>query len=133
MKKVLLIEDSELFYNLFRRVLDDYEIVWAPDGKSGMEYFVVHNPDLVVVDLILPDLNGIDVIKKIREINSTTPVVVLSGIEKREVIKDIMKVGATAYVPKSVGIRTLKEKLEMYLQDKNQNSSAGHLPRQSKQ
>ncbi len=117
MKKILLIEDSELFYNLFRRIFKDHEVIWVGEGEKGIELFSKHKPDVVVVDLILPDMNGVQIIEKIREMDKKAKIVVLSGIERSEVIKDVMNAGADDYISKSSGIKAFREKMERYLRD----------------
>ena len=133
MKKILLIEDSKMFYDLFRRVFKDYDVLWADNGKKGIELFSTYNPDLIVVDIILPDMNGVQIIEKIREKNKSIVIIALSGIEKREVMEDIINAGANEYLPKSYGVKVLRKRVESLLKTNYQNSSAGHLPKQSRQ
>ncbi len=117
MKKILLIEDSELFYDLFRRIFKEHEVIWAGEGEKGLELFSKHKPDVVVVDLILPDMNGVQLIEKIRKMDKNAKIIALSGIERSEVIRDVMTAGANDYISKISGVGVFREKMEKYLKD----------------
>ena len=88
-KKILVIDDS-LFQ---RRVLSDmlkknkFTVIEAKDGREGLEKLEKENPDLITLDLLMPDMNGIEVIKKARDISSSTPIIVLSA-DIQQTVKD---------------------------------------------
>ena len=117
MKKILLIEDSQMFYDLFRRVFKDYDILWADNGTKGIELFSKYNPNLVIVDILLPDMNGVHIIEKIKKKDKSAKIIALSGIERNEIMKDVINAGAIEYLPKNTGIKMLRKKVEKYLQD----------------
>ena len=115
MKKILLVDDSELFYDLFRSVFKDHKVIWARDGRSGVEYYSRHRPDVIVIDIILPDMNGVELIKEIKKIDKSAKIIVISGIERSEVMEDAIDAGATEYLPKNIGINVLRKKVEKYM------------------
>ncbi|MFC1546167.1 response regulator transcription factor [bacterium] len=67
--KIMVIDDEEDFVNLIKIVLerDGYEVITALDGETGLEKILEYKPDLVVLDLNLPGINGFQVCKKVRE------------------------------------------------------------------
>ena len=73
---ILLVEDSPTIRLLYRKVLesDGFEVIEAEDGESGWEIAVNREPDLILLDLILPDSNGLEVLERIRA-SETTPYV----------------------------------------------------------
>lgn len=75
--KILLIDDSMLSRNMLKRALgDEYEFLEAPDGMSGLEMYFLERPDLVILDLTMPGLSGMDVLAKLREMDPQARVVV---------------------------------------------------------
>jgi len=105
MKKVLIIEDDQIVGNVYRNKLtvDGYEVQTKPDGESGLEIINSFQPDLVMLDLILPNMSGIEVIRAIRTSPTLgrVPVVVFSNTYLTNLIQDAWKAGATKCLSKS--------------------------------
>ncbi len=103
-KKILIIEDDELLRGLIYQKLlrEGYEISQAIDGESGLKMVVEEKPDLVLLDLLLPGMDGFEVLKKIKEHPSLAPipVVILSNLWQKEDIEKGMKLGAADYLIK---------------------------------
>src|SRR5262249_31537125 len=77
--KVLIVEDDEDVRDLLRGALEKlYQVVTAPDGKSGFEVFCKEKPDVLLTDVFMPTKDGLDLIKEIRS-RSQIPIVVESG------------------------------------------------------
>ena len=68
MKKILIIEDDQIVANVYRNKLavEGYQAEVAPDGETGLKVMRSFKPDLIVLDLMLPGISGVDVIKEIR-------------------------------------------------------------------
>lgn len=81
-KKVLLIDDDDLVRLTLHAYLEDsgYEIVEAAGGKDGLDLFAAELPDLVLTDLRMPGMDGLQILEAIRKISPRTPVIVMSGI-----------------------------------------------------
>lgn len=92
--KVLLVEDEEVVRKIFAEALDKrgYDVVEAADGKQAMELWIKEQPDLVLLDILLPEMDGFQLLKTMREYpsphHSDTPVVVITNLYKRS---DVMK------------------------------------------
>jgi two-component system chemotaxis response regulator CheY len=68
--KILLIDDSALSRNMLKRALgNEYIYIEAADGMSGLESYFLEKPDLVILDLTMPGINGLDVLAKLREMD----------------------------------------------------------------
>lgn len=78
---VLVIDDLEPFRRYLQTALEliGYRVVTAAGGRQGLELFEQTSPDIVLVDLQMPDMNGLDVITKVRSISNLTPAIVISG------------------------------------------------------
>ncbi len=117
MKSVLLVDDSPLFYNFVRDVLkkENIEIIWAKNGKEALSILKERVPNLVMVDIILSDMNGIELIRKIKEMNDKVKVIVITGLDKDYVAEDAFEAGAEDYIVKNIPIKEFREKVLRYL------------------
>jgi CheY-like chemotaxis protein len=104
MKKILIIEDEQIVANVYRNklVVDGYLAEIALDGESGLKLMHKFQPDAIVLDLILPKMSGLEVIKNIRREPgfSEVPVIVLTNTYLTNLIQDAWKAGATKCVSK---------------------------------
>jgi DNA-binding response OmpR family regulator len=94
---------------------DGYEVLQAQDGRTGLERALDDRPDLVVLDLMLPKMNGFEVIKELRRRGNRVPVVVLSakGLESDKIIG--LDLGADDYVVKPFGLQELLARIKAVL------------------
>ena len=104
-EQILIIDDSKLYGMFLRKALEvtgiQAEITESYDIASGIEQLKKHSFDCLVLDYLLPDGNGLLVLKEKRNLNITTPVVVLTGEGDEQIAVDMMKAGASDYIPKS--------------------------------
>ena len=105
MKKILFIEDESALQKTFGEILsqEGYEMFSALDGEIGLRLVKEKKPDLVLLDLILPKVDGFDVLKKIKEDEETKniPVIVLTNLEGMKDINKVIELGATTYLVKA--------------------------------
>ena len=117
-KKVLVVEDHHDTSFLLCRLLkmEGYEVEHAIDGMVGLSTATSEHPDLIVTDIQMPRMDGIEMIKRIRESRpiSKTPIIVMSAYGKR-LISDAIEAGADAFVEKPIDLdnllATIKSKL----------------------
>jgi len=104
-KKILIIEDDKFLRELIAKKLakDGYEISEAVDGEEGVKKTKETKPDLILLDLILPEMDGFEVLSKIKEdpVSSSIPVIILSNLGQKEDIEKGLKMGATDYLIKA--------------------------------
>jgi len=104
-KKVLIIEDELALQKTLSEVLaqEGYLIVTASDGEEGLKSAQSENPDLILLDLVLPKIHGFDVLKKLKEISVTEsiPVIILTNLESTEDVEKAVELGATTYLVKA--------------------------------
>ena len=79
--KILIIEDEKSISDLIRMnlILEGFEAIVADEGYKGLELFKKEEPDLVILDLMLPDCDGFDILKEMQEVNYKTPIVILTA------------------------------------------------------
>jgi DNA-binding response OmpR family regulator len=105
MAKILIVEDDRFLRELIARKLrnEGYEVIEAIDGEEGLKRIKEEKPDLVLLDLILPGIDGFEVLesaKKEPEI-APIPVIILSNLGQREEIERGLKLGAIDYLIKA--------------------------------
>ena len=102
--KILMIEDDSILSNLLGEALkkDGYEVVSAMDGASGRRLVEKENPDLVLVDYILPGISGPDLVGQLKNDPrlSSIPIIVLSNVGNKEEIKRVEGLGVKKYLVK---------------------------------
>ncbi len=103
MKKLLIVDDSAHMRAMIRLPLKKagYDIVGeAKDGKEALLLYNKLNPDIVLLDNILPDMFGVDVLKSMKQINDSAKIIMISSIKKESVITKLIGLGAFGYIVK---------------------------------
>jgi len=113
-KTVLIVEDEQnivdiLSFNLAR---EGYDTLEAYDGLTGLQLALEHDPDLILLDLMLPGMNGFDVCRKIRESGSTTPILMLTAREEEADKVLGLELGADDYITKPFAMRELMARVK---------------------
>src|SRR6202047_2546694 len=117
MRTILVIDDDENLRDTVVLMLerDGFRPLQAADGKTGLERALVHKPDLILVDLRLPGMSGIEICKQLRAAQVKTPIIVLSalGDEVDKVL--LLEIGADDYIVKPFGTRELMARIRALL------------------
>ena len=116
MTRVLVIEDEESFRDALQFMLsrEGFDVILAPNGAEGMKLFDAKNPDIVLLDLMLPEVSGTEVCKYIRS-KSSTPVIMLTA-KDTEIDKVVgLELGADDYVTKPFSTRELLARIKAVL------------------
>lgn len=104
-KKILLVEDDIFMVDLLTKELQNagFDFVVAHNGTEGVAKFKEIKPDIILLDLFLPDLNGFEVLRQIRQdpIGYTTKVMVLSNASEEQNIKEAQRLNVTEYLVKA--------------------------------
>lgn len=111
--KILAIDDQQLILLSVEKKLSDlgYQVQTASSGASGIEIFNSFNPDLVIVDINMPDMNGLDVVKHIKN-NSKTAIMVMSGNTDEDIILDGFNLGIDDYMKKPVSLEEVAARVK---------------------
>ena len=115
-KKVLIIEDEEVCAQLVDLVINKsgIEVIIAADGNEGVEKAISERPDLIFLDIMLPGMNGYDIIKRLKNdpVLAAIPIVVVSaraGEDGRRLVRDT---GCQEFIPKPFKVAQIRSALE---------------------
>ena len=115
MKKILVVDDEESIRELYRADLADegYDVGLAVDGRDALRLLDAFQPNLITLDIKLPDIDGIEVLRRIREKNPTIPVILLTAFG--EFRQDFNTWASDAYIVKSHDTTDLKDTVRRLL------------------
>jgi CheY-like chemotaxis protein len=115
MKKILLVDDEANIRFIYSEELRDegYSVISASNGEEGLRRFEDENPDLVILDIHMPDMNGIDVLRRMKTQNPAIPVILSSAFP--EFKQDLGAWASDEYVVKSSNLQQLKDAVHRQL------------------
>ncbi len=115
--KILVVDDEKNILKLYKAELEDegYEIVIANSGKEAIELFKTDKPDLVTLDIMMPDMDGIQVLRQLKQEDPQVPVIMLTAYDYRD---DFSVWVSDAYVVKSSDLTTLKTTIKQIIEKK---------------
>lgn len=102
-ERILIVDDSMYLRTILKDILNDAgydQIFEAESGKEALELVREKKPSLVTLDLILPDNTGLDVMKKIKDIDPAISVIIVSAVGQDKIVAEAIDTGATAYIVK---------------------------------
>ena len=128
MYTILIIEDEPRVANLLMNGLEEngYQVMAAYDGLMGLRLFQAHSFDLVISDIVLPKMNGFELCKEIRKVNSCIPILMLTALGATDDKLDGFDAGADDYMVKPFDFRELNARIKVLL--KRGNSDKKDLP-----
>lgn len=125
-KKVLIVEDNELNMKLFHDLLEAHDIdtVQTREGKRAYEMALEHKPDLIIMDIQLPEISGLDITKQLKqdETLKSIPVVAVTAFAMKGDEQKIREGGCEDYISKPISVSRFIEVVKKYL-DNNQQEA----------
>ena len=118
-KTILVIDDSDVDRTFAVRVLAKrYHVLSASGAKEGLEMAYKARPDLILLDYLMPEMNGPEVCRILKQDYgmNETPVVFLTGMDTPQTVIDSLEQGAEAYLIKPIGMRDLLQEIHLRLQ-----------------
>ena len=121
-RTILIIEDEHTISNFICRALsaNDYKPIPAASGQEGLSLFFSHGPDLVLLDLGLPDMDGLDVLSQLRDLPREVPVIIISARDRESEKVKALDMGADDYVVKPFGVSELLARIRSTLRRADQ-------------
>ena len=106
MKKILLIDDETIILRLYQRIFTEengFQLDLAKSGEEGLQKIKQNKPDLILLDIRMPKIHGIEVLRLIKQDNDMAdiPVLMLTNIDKKETVADAISLGAKSYLVKT--------------------------------
>ena len=119
MRRILVVEDNETNMYLIKFMLEKsgYEVIEAREGAAGVELAIKEKPDLIIMDIQLPDIDGLEATKRIRasEANGDIPIIALTSFAMAGDRKRALAAGCTVYIEKPINPETFMAEIEKYL------------------
>ncbi len=116
MAKIMVVDDDQGILNLLKRFLASlgYEAILADNGKEALQR-MDDKPEIVILDIMMPGMNGFEVLEKIKEQIPSTEVIVITGLEDTGIGIECVERGAFEFMPKPLNLDHLKFLLEFKL------------------
>ncbi len=118
--KILICEDEEIMLTAleFRLRKQGFDVVKAEDGKSALEKFNQDSPDLIVADVMMPHITGLELVSYLRdEKKSDVPIIIISALEQDEIVLEAFRLGATDFITKPFRPNELILRIKKIFQD----------------
>lgn len=124
--KVLIVEDETKLASLMESYLqaEGYDCLTAMDGKTALQLYVQHKPDIVILDWMLPQMNGLDTCRQLRQSGSPGIIMVTAKSEEADKIVGL-EMGADDYLTKPFSLRELSARIRSLLRRMNHNGNDG--------
>lgn len=117
MKKVIVIEDQTILRDLICQLVEGYTsmevIAQSGDGAEGYDLCIEHNPDLVILDIMLPNLNGSEVLRRLKAKNPRINILIFSAASSNSMVNRLLKAGVTGYIEKDAGLDELEKAIAL--------------------
>ncbi|MCT7485448.1 response regulator transcription factor [Aliarcobacter cryaerophilus] len=112
--KVLIVEDEQKLANLIRSSIKElfFKVTTAKDGLDGLKKFKTFKPDIVISDISMPNLSGLEMCQKIKEQNSSIAIIILSAYSQKEMLLQAIDLGISKYFIKPFDIESFIEYLK---------------------
>ncbi|HEX9023596.1 MAG TPA: response regulator [Geobacteraceae bacterium] len=114
-KTVLIVDNEAIIRDLCRRALDEYNLLEASDGEEALVIFAKGGVDVILTDVRMPKMGGIELLKRLKEIEPTVVVIVMTGFAEKEIILDALKADADDFITKPLNLLQLKSIIDKSL------------------
>ena len=118
--KMMIVDDSKIVQNMIQRFLKEKSIEFAGkanNGKEALEIFNIVQPEIVTMDITMPEMDGIEAIKRIVDINEDVRILVISALADKATAIEALKVGAHGFLCKPFDERELNDALYELVED----------------
>jgi CheY-like chemotaxis protein len=124
-EKILVVDDDAIIRNALFEFLSSrgYQVILAENGREGLDKYKESTPDLVILDLIMPEMNGVECLEEMRKVNSNTNVIVLTGFGSDEQLARLKELGVTHILKKGMGFEDFLAQVEGVLGRGDKDSS----------
>jgi two-component system, chemotaxis family, chemotaxis protein CheY len=120
--KIMIVDDSELIITVLTRVINDFNpgidlhFIRAHNGSQAVDKYKEEKPDLVFMDIKMPEMDGLTALKNIKKFDDRAKVVIVTSLVQEEYIKYAVEVGAVEFISKPFKNEDIKSVLERFLQ-----------------
>ena len=121
MKKILVVDDEKPIREMLRKFLTKkgYEVFDAESGNDALKVIVEQSPHIVLLDIRMPETDGVEVLKRIKEENKNIGVIMITAVSETAIAEKCMELGAFDYITKPISLEYLEHSLLAKLLDFN--------------
>lgn len=120
MERILVVDDEiEILKKLKKYLEDDYEILTASDGQEGLETFKRERPPVVITDIKMPGMDGIELMRRVKAMDGDAEIIVITGHGDMEVAIESLKLGAVDFLLKPIDLDELDAAINRALEKLN--------------
>ncbi|WP_339174459.1 response regulator [Anoxybacillus sp. FSL W8-1294] len=115
--KILIVDDQFGIRILLNEVFqkEGYETYQAANGVQALDLFAKHSPDLVLLDMKIPGMDGVEILKKMKEMNENVKVIVMTAYGELDMIHETKKLGALTHFAKPFDIDDMRDAVKKYI------------------
>lgn len=126
-KTILIVDDESIIRDLCGRALRDYKILEAADGVEALTLFERGGVDVILTDVMMPRINGIELLDRVKELDPTSVVIVMTGFAEKDVILKALKADADDFIAKPLNLLQLKTAIDKALVKKRMKEELASL------
>jgi len=117
-KTILVVDDERILRDLLKRILtrEGYRVITANDGETAIQRAKDEHPDLIVMDLRMPGIDGVEVLKRLKEMDPSLEFIMMTAYGSKELARRAMKLGARDFISKPFDVNELKETIEKHFE-----------------
>lgn len=130
--KLLIVDDEPIIRDLCARALKGFNILQANDGLEATELLRQHDVDVILTDVMMPRLNGLDLLRQVKDENPDQIVVLMTGYTEKEVILQALKAGADEFISKPLNLLQLRTTIDKTLEKRNLRQQLSSLQQADK-
>lgn len=117
-KTILVVDDEAVIRDLCARALKGYRVLQAADGEEALRLFERGGIDVILTDVMMPKMNGLDLLRRLKELEPTIVVIVMTGYAEKDIILNALKADADDFITKPLNILQLKTAVDKALDKK---------------
>lgn len=114
MDSILVVDDDEVIREALQKTLKDYPVLTASNGKEAVELYKIHKPAIVLMDINMPEMNGVEATREIKKIDPNASIVVVTSYLK-EHFRELRDLGVKDFVEKPFSLKKIREFVYGYL------------------
>ncbi len=126
---ILVVDDEAIIRDLCSRILKDYRILQAENGQEALRILDQETVDLILVDIMMPVMNGLDLLQRVKDENPEQLVIIMTGFADKEIILRALKAHADDFIQKPINLLQLKTAIMKALETKALRQELGQLKR----
>lgn len=114
MSSILVVDDDEVIREVLQRTLKDYNVLTACNGREAVELYKSHKPAIVLMDINMPEMNGVEATREIKKIDPDAKIVIVTSYLK-EHLNELQMLGVKHFVEKPFSIKKIRECVHRHL------------------